>query len=223
MPRHEPTPKVAGKWGVGGRRWHCCIFCPLFILLLLCLTPGRPPALAAPVDINTANPAELTGLPLGATPRRHPGQTMVLADQEFFPVLVSHIRAAEERIDMAMFLFKITKSPRNKPALLLKELGQASRRGVQVEVLLEKSSYSDSINRENARVAEILRAQGITVRFDSKQRTTHNKMVIIDERFCFVGSHNITHAALAFNHELSLLIDSPHLAGQLRNYMATIK
>lgn len=148
---------------------------------------------------------------------------MVLADQEYFPTLLNYIRAAGKRIDMTMFLFKITDSPRNKPALLLKELGRASRRGVQIELILEKSSYSDSINRENSRVAEMLQSHGIKVRFDSKQRTTHNKMVIIDERFCFVGSHNITHAALAFNHELSLLIDSPELAGQLRSYMATIK
>ncbi|PIY21300.1 MAG: phospholipase, partial [Deltaproteobacteria bacterium CG_4_10_14_3_um_filter_60_8] len=40
---------------------------------------------------------------------------------------------------------------------------------------------------------------------------------------CFIGSHNLTHAALAYNHELSLRLDSPELAGQLLDYMKEIR
>ena len=59
----------------------------------------------------------------------------------------------------------------------------------------------------------MLRRNKISVYFDSRKTTTHTKIVVIDKRFCFIGSHNMTHSALAYNHEFSLLIDNLSLAG----------
>jgi phosphatidylserine/phosphatidylglycerophosphate/cardiolipin synthase-like enzyme len=52
--------------------------------------------------------------------------------------------------------------------------------------------------------------------------TTHSKVFVIDDRYCFVGSHNLTHAALAMNQELSLYVDSPALALQITNFVRQI-
>ncbi len=150
-------------------------------------------------------------------------QVMLLTDQDYFPVLINFIKDAHQRIDMAMYLFKTTKSAQNRPALLVEELTKAGRRGVQVRIVLEKSSYNDFLNRENQSLAKQLQQENITVRFDALAKTTHTKMVIIDKRFSFVGSHNFTHSALAFNHELSLLLDNRALAGELLAYLATIE
>ncbi|MCK5194474.1 MAG: phospholipase, partial [Desulfobulbaceae bacterium] len=67
-----------------------------------------------------------------------------------------------------------------------------------------------------------LRKHGITVLFDSIKTTTHTKLVIVDQRFSFVGSHNLTHSALAYNHELSLLINNRQLARELTDYIETL-
>ena len=48
----------------------------------------------------------------------------------------------------------------------------------------------------NRGVANELTQQGITVQFDSPTRKTHTKLVIIDQRDVFLGSHNFTHSAL---------------------------
>jgi phosphatidylserine/phosphatidylglycerophosphate/cardiolipin synthase-like enzyme len=64
-----------------------------------------------------------------------------------------------------------------------------------------------------------LRDNGIKVFFDSPNTTTHTKLVVIDSRYSFVGSHNFTHAALKHNNELSLLIDDQALAHRLTDYM----
>ncbi|MDR9500722.1 MAG: phospholipase D-like domain-containing protein [Desulfurivibrionaceae bacterium] len=150
-------------------------------------------------------------------------QVMLLTDQEYFPVLLNFVKDASQRIDLAMYLFKTTKSAQNRPSLLVEELLKAGRRGVQVQIVLEKSGYNDFLNRENQRLAEQLQQENITVRFDALAKTTHTKMVLIDSRFCFVGSHNFTHSALAFNHELSLLLDNRALAGELLTYLAAIE
>lgn len=151
------------------------------------------------------------------------GQVMLLADDQYFPVLINFIRNASHRIDVAMFLFKTTSSKNNKPAQLVDELIMASKRGVRIQVVLENSGYNDSLNNENQAVAATLQRHKIRVRFDSPTKTTHSKMVIIDNRFCFVGSHNLSHSALAYNHEMSLLVDNHKMAGELTAYIEAIQ
>ena len=69
-----------------------------------------------------------------------PGEVRVLPDEAYFPTLLQYLAQANRRIELAMFLFKTTESPENRPAQLAQALIGARRRGVQVEVLLEKSS-----------------------------------------------------------------------------------
>ena len=152
-----------------------------------------------------------------------PGEIKVLPDSIYYDTLLNFILYAEDRINITLFVFKTTSSPKNKPSLLIKALADARRRKVDVTVLLEHSSYDEGLNEENERTAKLLRKQGIKVRFDSPKATTHSKLVIIDNRFCFVGSHNFTHSALAYNNELSLLVDSKLLAQELQRYIKAIK
>ncbi len=166
--------------------------------------------------------AELTGLRVFHCISTRPGDIRVLPDSDYYYVLRQFLSQARHRIDMAMFLFKTTSSPKNRPSVILRELIQARKRGVRVSVLLEKSGYDPSINRENRRVARLLKRNRVNVRFDSPDTTTHVKIVVIDGRFVFVGSHNLTQAALAYNHEFSLLIDSVSLAREVTAYLNRI-
>jgi competence ComEA-like helix-hairpin-helix protein len=152
----------------------------------------------------------------------YPGQVVMLADGNYYDTLRSFISHATKRIDISMFIFKITKSPKNKAAILLSDLIKARNRGVKIRVLLEKSGYEPSINKENQRTAKRLRKNRIKVRFESPKKTTHTKIVVIDGRYSFIGSHNFTHSALGRNHELSMLIDNRQLAGQIVNYIKSI-
>lgn len=151
-----------------------------------------------------------------------PGQVRLLTDQEYFPVLERLIGQAERSVDLVMFLFKVTESSKNRAGILVDALIAARKRGVMVTVLLEKSDYDPPLNRENQRVAAQLKKQGVAVRFDSDRTTTHAKAVVIDRRYCLVGSHNFTSSALSRNHEASLLVDNQALASQLVDYMREI-
>ncbi|MBU2538694.1 MAG: phospholipase [Proteobacteria bacterium] len=151
-----------------------------------------------------------------------PGAVRVLADTDYGETLSALISNAGQRIDLAMFLFKTTRTNGNRPAGLVRDLVAARQRGVEVRVILEYSGHDQKLDRANRETAETLKKGGVTVVFDSPGRTNHAKLAVIDRRYCLVGSHNLTQSALKHNHEFSLLLDSPPLAREILAYMETI-
>ncbi len=151
-----------------------------------------------------------------------PGQVMLLADKELFPVLISLSGRAQRSIHCVMYLFKLG-SKKGRAARLVRALIAARRRGVEVRVMLERSDYNDKLNKENRRTAARLKRAGIEVNFDSPRTTTHVKAMVFDHRYTVIGSHNLTGAALGHNHELSLLIDDRELASQVEDYLRLIE
>lgn len=149
-----------------------------------------------------------------------PDSLQLLADGQYYTTLTELIQNAAQRIDMAMFLFKAPKD--SLPAAIADELIKAEKRGVRVHVILENSGYEENINEANRQVAELLQKNRVKVTFDSPDRTAHAKIVVIDKRYCLLGSHNLTQAALKHNSEFSLLIDSRALARELLDYMEKI-
>lgn len=148
-----------------------------------------------------------------------PGEIQLLTDKTYYQTITHLIRTARSRIDIAMFIFKTSKAKSNRPRHILQELAAARKRGVRIEVILEKSGYDEELNKENKQTAAQLRRNGISVAFDDYKTTTHAKLMVIDQHLCLLGSHNLTHSALAYNHETSLLVDNRELAEQLLAYM----
>ncbi len=170
-----------------------------------------------------------TGSALATTPppktkitASQPGAVRALADAAYGDTLAALIKNAGQRIDLAMFLFKTSPSRDNLPAGLVRDLVAARQRGVEVRVILEYSDHDPALNQANQETAQALKKGGVAVFFDSADRTTHAKLAVIDRRYCLVGSHNLTQSALKYNHEFSLLLDSPALAEEILAYMETI-
>ena len=94
---------------------------------------------------------------------------------------------------------------------------------MRVHVFLDQSDAQEFSTEANRNVAEDMRRHGIKVKFDSPARTTHTKLVIIDQRYVFLGSHNFTQSALRHNNEASVLIESPKIAQQALAYLKRIE
>jgi phosphatidylserine/phosphatidylglycerophosphate/cardiolipin synthase-like enzyme len=162
---------------------------------------------------------------LATSPLLHAGETYtsratVLPDQDYVDALLSGIRDARASILCSFYLFKISDGGDNLPRRIAEELILARKRGVKVAVILEKSGREDDpIDADNRRTASLLSQGGVRVHFDSPRVTTHNKVVVIDNRHVYLGSHNLTQAALRHNKELSLRIESPELASELLSYL----
>ena len=146
--------------------------------------------------------------------------TTLLRNQEYADALLSRIGKARTSIVCSFYLFKITESRRNQPRRIAAELIEARKRGVAVTVILERGKNNqDRLYDDNRKTAEILSRGGVNVHFAAPGVTTHNKIVVIDNRYIFLGSHNLTQSALRYNNELSVLIDSPEMAAEVLAYL----
>ncbi|MBE9545912.1 MAG: phospholipase [Proteobacteria bacterium] len=147
----------------------------------------------------------------------------LLKNRAYFPTLIKAIDNAKNEIVMSFFLFKTNGYRSNYPDRLLNHLIRAAERGVKVKVLLEIGKDSNSqINKNNIETAMRLRKGGIDVSFDHPTTRTHTKVVVIDRRYTFLGSHNLTSSALKYNNELSVLIDSPKVARKALSYINSL-
>ncbi len=147
----------------------------------------------------------------------------LLTDKDFFPALLDAIDGAEREIYISIFSFKAGVHPRSYPDRILAHLKKAVSRGVEVFVILEVADDpKNSLTAQNLKTKALLEEGGICVYLDSPKKTTHTKAMVVDQKKVFLGSHNFTSSALKHNHELSVLIEQPQLAQNIRDYMLKI-
>lgn len=156
---------------------------------------------------------------LRAAPAVDAGAVTLLRDGDYLPVLLEAIGGARAEIVLSAFFFRMAGTLDGLPDRVLAALAAAAERGVQVTAILERGPEGDNVSRDNTATALRLQGAGIRVCFDSPERTTHAKVVVIDGRFLFVGSHNLTQSALRYNREVSVRIESPGLAAELLRYL----
>jgi phosphatidylserine/phosphatidylglycerophosphate/cardiolipin synthase-like enzyme len=99
-------------------------------------------------------------------------------------------------------------------APIAKALLDAHKRGVKVEVILDKSQRTQKYSS-----ATFLFNAGIPVKIDAQHAKAHNKVMIIDGETVITGSFNFTKAAEEKNAENLLIIRDEKLAeGYIKNW-----
>ncbi len=147
----------------------------------------------------------------------------LLTNQNYFPALLKIIDEAQNEIFISIFSFKAGVHKNSYPDRIVGHLAKAVKRGVKVVVILETTNKrADELNIQNRQTGKLLEEKGIEVYFDSPRKTTHTKLVVVDERLVILGSHNLTQSALKYNNEISTLMENPDFAKRSRNYMLTI-
>jgi phosphatidylserine/phosphatidylglycerophosphate/cardiolipin synthase-like enzyme len=98
----------------------------------------------------------------------------------------------------------------------VKPLLDAHKRGVQVQVILDKSQRTEKYSS-----ADFLANQGAPTLIDASHAISHNKVMIIDGETVITGSFNFTKAAQEKNAENVLIIRDQALAAQyIENWQA---
>ena len=146
----------------------------------------------------------------------------LLPDEAFFLVLMNTLKTASESVWLTTFVFKTTDSTHNRAGKVINLLGTLVEQGVDVTLVLEYNPRNLSLMESNQTSKRRLINRGARVIWDNPSKTMHSKIVVIDNRWVFIGSHNMTHSALALNNELSLMIDSPQLAASTIEYIQAI-
>ena len=120
-------------------------------------------------------------------------------------VVVDAIGRARSQILVQAYSFT------SKP--ILAALARAEERGVDVEVIVDKSN-----DRGRYSGATYMRNHGVPVWVDDSVRIAHNKVMILDKKSVLTGSFNFSAAAQKSNAENVLLVEnSPELAALYMN------
>lgn len=148
----------------------------------------------------------------------------LVTDAQYFEAAKKMIQEAKSTIQVMMFEMGYYEKYLNTPSnLLIKELIDAKKRGVKVEVILEVKEGADRTSERNRHTGKILSEGGVEVIYDPLFKTTHTKLMVIDRHLTLLGSTNWTHYALTNNNEVSVLIRSKEVAKELIDYFNKVK
>jgi cardiolipin synthase len=142
----------------------------------------------------------------------------------YHPAVHKLLSEAKKSIYIVIFeMFYYPKYPQSLENQLVQDLIDAHKRGVNVEVILEQGTWGKVTERNKKEGGFMLSQAGIKVYFDSLTKTTHNKLIIVDERYTVIGSTNWSYHGLEKNNEASVLIDSIPVAKFFLEEFARIK
>jgi phosphatidylserine/phosphatidylglycerophosphate/cardiolipin synthase-like enzyme len=148
----------------------------------------------------------------------------LVIDAQYFQIAKKMIQEAKSTIQVMMFEMGYYEKYPNTPSnLLIKELIDAKKRGVKVEVILEVKEGTDRTSERNRHTGKILSDGGVEVIYDPLFKTTHTKLMVVDGHLTLLGSTNWTHYALTNNNEVSVLIRSKEMAKTLMDYFNRVK
>lgn len=117
--------------------------------------------------------------------------------KNFLHSLVQDIKNAKKEIFIEVYLFT---EKRTRQALI-----EAKKRGVNVQIILEKNPYKASkINDESF---QALKNAGIGITWSNNKNYSlnHSKLIIIDEKV-FVSTGNLSYSTFAFNKDFFIVI-----------------
>jgi phosphatidylserine/phosphatidylglycerophosphate/cardiolipin synthase-like enzyme len=114
-------------------------------------------------------------------------------------VIVDQIDNAKTEILIQAYSF--TSAP------IAKALVNAHKKGIHVEIILDKSNKSKKYG-----AGDFTAHMGVATYIDSRHAIAHNKIMIIDKEIVITGSFNFTRAAEEKNAENILIISSKELA-----------
>jgi phosphatidylserine/phosphatidylglycerophosphate/cardiolipin synthase-like enzyme len=137
-----------------------------------------------------------------------PAQVCFTPGQDCTGLVVQEIAAARQQILVQAYTF--TSVP------ILSALKAAHTRGVDVEVIVDKSSARASKSGSRYSAATYLANAGIPVWVDTTVAIAHNKVMVIDGATVITGSFNFTAAAQTKNAENLLVLEDPALVQQYR-------
>ena len=172
------------------------------LLVALLLSPAcvrTSPAQPQPFDNPTTTETDQT---VPSIPVVEAGPTRAINNRDYLLAALDAIDAAQDHIRVAQYLL-YDDTPVDA---LLQHLTDAAERGVLVQVL------ADEEGSETEAILTDLANQNIQTQLDTKNTTLHNKLIVADD-VVVVGSHNLTDAAMDRNHEGSVLVNDPEVAG----------
>jgi len=142
-----------------------------------------------------------------------------LPNRQYLGEAVSSIENAEKNIVISIYMFKTTDYTTQDTKHIQNALIRAAEKGLDVTVIMDIEKEEGFLNEVNRETAEELAEEGINVIYDAPGTRTHTKLIVIDKKIVFIGSHNFTHSAMNYNNEASVKVISKDFAEKVLNYI----
>ncbi|MBS7654144.1 MAG: phospholipase D-like domain-containing protein [Candidatus Bathyarchaeia archaeon] len=147
-------------------------------------------------------------------------ESYILTDQAYYYSIRADLQRASKSILVVMhsMIYDPYHDPPNWANDLIEELINAKRRGVNVRVVIEYRTYSGFLD-DNLWAHNYLFSNGVSVKLDDEPDNDHLKLVMIDDKIIYIGSHDWNDPSLFSDHEISVKIVSEKLSQMLREYV----
>ncbi|MDD3803302.1 MAG: phospholipase D-like domain-containing protein [bacterium] len=148
---------------------------------------------------------------------------LVMNNRDYVPTLVELIKSATKSVHAIIYQTGYYPDyPDGEPTYLQDALIEAASRGLQVQLIIDQSSWNPSSSIKNYEYAEYMRSKGVEVYLDPPDITTHTKVVVLDSSTTVVGSTNWSFYALAMNNECAVAVKSLELAKVYENFFSQL-
>jgi phosphatidylserine/phosphatidylglycerophosphate/cardiolipin synthase-like enzyme len=164
----------------------------MLLVLLFLLVPAHGGVQAGSISAGKSHSVDLSNISVYFSP--HGGCT---------EAVVEALDSAKSEVLVQEYSF--TSAP------IAKALVEAKKRGVNVEVILDRSQRTERYSS-----ADFLAHAGIPTYIDAAHAIAHNKVMVVDRSTVITGSFNFTKAAETRNAENLLVIKSGDLAYEYR-------
>jgi len=141
---------------------------------------------------------------------------LLLFDRSYLPFVERLIKSASERLRLTMFFLRYDEEQRSRVEGLVEALVARHEASVDVQVILDRDREEDVFRSRlvNEAAYRHLREAGVAVRFDSPERVSHSKILVVDRSHCVVGSHNWTGGSLYAYDDTSVYLKSEGLGAR---------
>ena len=142
----------------------------------------------------------------------------ILQDEDFLPAAKALVFNAMSSIYISTFKTEIVLKRRGEKLKGFYDFLVLRRKeGVDVRLLTNKQGEQGHVPHTNAYVTNYLKKKGIQVRFLRNSQICHAKMLIVDNQYAIIGSHNLSLKSCHSNFEVSYLIKSAEMVSELAN------
>lgn len=123
----------------------------------------------------------------------------VLIGSKYADELLEKINSANDSIYIVMYDWRFyVDNPSHLISLINQALYRAVGRGVDVKAVVNNETIKNNLDTIK-----------VKSKYVNSSRVLHSKVVIIDNKILFIGSHNLTSNAVNNNLESSILVDIP--------------
>ena len=131
----------------------------------------------------------------------------LLSGDDYAPEVIRRIGAARDSIRLAMYAISAAWPARgSREHDVFTALAGAPARGIRCSAVLASHPRGTKTARYNLSAAVKLIEAGWIVRWAPPGRLLHAKFMQFDQEAAIIGSHNISHSAIASNIDLSVVV-----------------